>query len=434
VLFLFLLSRRLFGTCVAWLSFLLCAPAAALSPWIAVPYSDTYSMPFAMGSIYFYVLAREQRHPLRSGLYAALCGAWLALGARMKPTIVLLIAAVVLVELLCTAGRRRAFSAAAPSTENGQEHTAAFLDNAPFDSFRNCDRSPRRAILCASHKPMHKCNVKAHCDTGAQQAKSAAVQGHPLLRVAACFLLGLLLAYGAGGMFQNHATNGFLNDKRVEQESFSATHYLMMGLSQPHGSYAYEDMKFTESVKGREAKAEANLAETARRLHKLGPTGYAAFLWRKLNFTWDDGTFFFGREGMFYWGEPPQNSAFARAVQSVFRADGAHYGALALWQQAQWLLLLLLMLCGTLYRKGPYAKWIWCARIGTLGLLCFLLLFEARSRYIYHFLPVLYLAALGGLLVLLQACMRARSPAAHDAAAMQNSRKGDDLCQSLPRR
>ena len=46
VLFLFLTARRACGVRAAWLSFALGAPFAALSPWIAVPYTDTFSMPF----------------------------------------------------------------------------------------------------------------------------------------------------------------------------------------------------------------------------------------------------------------------------------------------------------------------------------------------------------------------------------------------------
>ncbi|MEG2931429.1 MAG: glycosyltransferase family 39 protein, partial [Ruthenibacterium sp.] len=105
-LFLFLLARRLFGMRAAWLSFLLCAPAVALSPWISVPYSDTYGIPFAIGSVYFYVIAREELRPVRSGLYAVLCGAWLALGTRIKPTVLLLVIAAAGMELLCRAGHR----------------------------------------------------------------------------------------------------------------------------------------------------------------------------------------------------------------------------------------------------------------------------------------------------------------------------------------
>ena len=189
-----------------------------------------------------------------------------------------------------------------------------------------------------------------------------------------------------------------LDPQRKEASEFSAAHYFMMGLSQPYGGYSYDDMLFSASFESREERTKGDLEEAARRLSEMGPAGYAGHLLRKLNFVMNDGTFFFGREGAFYQGDPVQTSGFSRWVQSFFRADGAYYEGTAVWQNAQWLAVLAFVLIGIFLRGGGWTAWY--ARLCFAGIIVFLLLFEARSRYLYHMTPLIALAALGGLMAL----------------------------------
>lgn len=439
VLFLFLLVRRLLGARAAWLAFLLCAPMAACSPWIAIPYSDTFGMPFVIGSIYFYVMARETKRPVHSAAWAAACGAWLALGVRVKPTVLLIAFAAAVVEIICFQKQRKAGGTVKFQRAQNDEANSIYADeNEPTNQMDDAFSQPSRAAFvpcredCAQEQetrgsvliqnaPQHTSRKNASSQSRVQKSIQFYDANKRLfripnrflqnvfLRTLASILLGAIVCYGACGWFQQRTVGKVLDPARAEQEKFSATHYFMMGFSQPYGGYAFEDMQYTESIKGSDAKAKANLDEAARRVQEMKPAGYAAFLWRKLLFSWTDGTFFFGREGAFYWGEVPQQSTLAHAVQNVFRADQPGYNWLALWQQAQWILCLLLMLCGVFYRAPRHAKWFWFARVCTLGLVCFLLLFEARSRYVYHFVPILCFAALAGLLVLFDA-LRPHSP------------------------
>lgn len=335
---LFDLMRRLFGWRAAWLCFLLTAPIIGLSPWIAVPYSDTFGMLFPIGVAYCYIrLRNEAKH---RALFSVLLGVCLIVGVRIKPTAVLVVIAACVLEL------------------------AVF--------------------------------------------RKGAVSRRGVLRVVVLIALGAAVCYGATAYFQYRATGKMLDPIRMKEERFSLTHYFMLGLSQPFGNYVYQDMEFTMSYKGTQAKTQANLTEAKRRIEEMGPAGFPAFLWRKLNFNLNDGTFFCGREGWYYAGDPPQTSRFAHAVQYFFRADNAGYGLLAIWQQTQWILMLLMLLCGIFYR-GNSTQWVLFGRICTLGLVCFVMIFEARSRYLYHFLPVMSLAAMGGVLWLEEMIQKGRT-------------------------
>lgn len=333
LLFLFGTVCRLWGMRAGWLALLMGAPLAGLSPWIAIPYSDVYGMPFPIGCLFCYVYMRTGRTRRVRLLAAAGFAFLLVVGARVKPNVLVVAVAVGICEAL------RLFR--------------------------------------------------------------ARISAKGMLRAAACLVLGAFLAAGVTGAVQRKATGDMLDPARLADERFGISHYFMMGLTQPVGGYRQEDVDYTASFRGSAAKTQANLAEAGRRLHEMGPGGYLALLGRKLNFCWNDGTFFFGNEGSFYTGDPPVQTAAAQAVQSVYRADGAYYGVLAVWQQAQWIVCMGLVLAGVFtVRRVRRWEYPWLARLCALGLMLFLLLFEARSRYVYHFLPVLCLAAMGGLLPL----------------------------------
>ena len=229
--FLFLLTRRLFGLRAAWLSFLMAAPLAGLSPWIAIPYTDTYGIVFPIACLYFYVVCRsDSRRFVRLAAVAAL-GFSLATGMKFKPTVIIVAIAIILRELL---------------------------------------------LLC--------------------QIRLA---WRSYLRGGLCFALGLALSFGICTAVQQKATGTMLDPVRAEQAAFGLPHYFMMGLSQPYGMYSYEDVEYTKSFSGKQAKTQANFTEAQNRISEMGAAGYAQFLRRKANFVLNDGTFYFGREGGF---------------------------------------------------------------------------------------------------------------------------------------
>ncbi len=348
VLFLFLTVKRHFGYKIAWLLFLISAPAIALSPWVVVPYSDTYGMIFSAFCFYTYSGFKTSKSARFKYINAALFSASLVVSSFVKPYVLLFIPAVLLVELLC------------------------------FFKAKGCKKAKDKNASKNSNKKI-------------------------IALILLVLVLSSMFTYILCDIFVQKSVGFMLDEQKAQEESFSLTHYFMMGLSQPHGSYAYEDMQYTMSFKGSQAKMQANIDEAFRRIQNMGFTGYMSFLFRKLSFSFTDGTFFFAREGMFYAGVPPQESEFAQFVHQYYRGDGEYYNITAFLCQAQYMLLLLLMILGVFFNKHSSAKYIWLARIFTLGMVCFLLIFEARSRYVYSVLPVLYFAAIGGVLLLVNA-------------------------------
>lgn len=97
VLFTYLAARRLAGTGAAVFSLLPSGLFIVLSPWMTVPYSDTFGLFFPALSIYLYIRAKDAaRSSSRIGLWAAI-GLTGALGYSIKPTVVIVLVAIVVV-------------------------------------------------------------------------------------------------------------------------------------------------------------------------------------------------------------------------------------------------------------------------------------------------------------------------------------------------
>ena len=189
-----------------------------------------------------------------------------------------------------------------------------------------------------------------------------------------------------------------LNHETIEESSFPMTHFFMMGLNELDGRYGawnYGDVSFTQNIPGKAAKEAANLQEAARRISEMGVGGYLDFLWKKSQFTWNDGTFWYGKEGSFcplYSFEDDVSVA----VRSLFLPDDQPARPLyESWANGVWILALGLMALGTLKKGQP--PLLWAARLTVLGLALFQLLFETRGRYLVNHLPVILLMAAVGL-------------------------------------
>lgn len=92
----------------AWIAF---AVLACLSPWIAVPYSDTYLAPFVSGALLIPVIV--YRRPPKRPFFVLLCFAWglcVTIGSLIKPTILVLAIATALVLTLAGGLKAKRFA------------------------------------------------------------------------------------------------------------------------------------------------------------------------------------------------------------------------------------------------------------------------------------------------------------------------------------
>jgi hypothetical protein len=184
-----------------------------------------------------------------------------------------------------------------------------------------------------------------------------------------------------------------------------ASHFLKMGAqAKPgpyndyYGVYAEDDIAETRTLQPGLERTRFNVERYLERVADMGPVGYPRFLWDKAAWFAGDGSFFMWGEGGMVLDPMPWTAAdpLSRHLQDWFFIGGDHWPTLfATWQGA-WIVVLALLVLTPLGRRdevgGPVPA---AARISLLMLIVFLLLFEARARYVVLYLPhVLLVAAL----------------------------------------
>ena len=165
-------------------------------------------------------------------------------------------------------------------------------------------------------------------------------------------------------------------------------HWVMMGLSGV-GGYNNDDYELTLSGGTAEGMRAVDEAEIARRLETMGAAGFLRHLADKLSYIFGDGTFY---SGMKLRQAPERLNLLHRLCLFEFRGfalleypvTGLHLAGVALAGFAA-------------LRRRREAGFLMTAAFG-LGL--FLLVWEARSRYLVNFLPILILCAVCGLVAL----------------------------------
>lgn len=106
LLLTFLVARRIAGSGMAVFILVPAFAYIVLSPWIAIPYSDTLGMVFPILILYLFLLSRTVKAPAaRLGLWAAM-GISATVGFNIKPTIVFVLGAAVVVAFLTSNVKR----------------------------------------------------------------------------------------------------------------------------------------------------------------------------------------------------------------------------------------------------------------------------------------------------------------------------------------
>lgn len=186
------------------------------------------------------------------------------------------------------------------------------------------------------------------------------------------------------------------------EKSFGIGHYLMMGLNKESmGQFSDDDVAFSEQFLTREERNKADLREAGKRIKELGAGKLVKHLSRKLLITYGSGTFAWGREGNFYmeYKREPNLQAAVR-LRSLYYSDGSKYWLFSGAEQILWFMVLMLV-----YIKIIFGVWnrkreedpCQVLVLALTGLMLFELLFEARARYLYAYVPVYILAAMSGL-------------------------------------
>lgn len=82
---------------VTFLSIIICTVFLGFNPWIIIPYSDTYVLPFLSAILYFYCSMKDEKKGYASWIGIVIAA---SLGIKIKPTVVIALFAIVLAEII----------------------------------------------------------------------------------------------------------------------------------------------------------------------------------------------------------------------------------------------------------------------------------------------------------------------------------------------
>lgn len=222
---------------------------------------------------------------------------------------------------------------------------------------------------------------------GKKEDKLAILKHFAMLAVAVALLFGcrqIMIRY----------TGAELN----KEIKLTYTHYLMMGLNDTTaGSYSTEDYGLSSSIAAFDDRQQANLQEFKKRLTEYGPAGYLYFLMRKILTNYNDGTFSWWMEGGFHLSDsytvPTKVTLWLR---DLMWGTGRNYPVFATFEHTVWLGILFLLQGIIFLRPGKMRSQEAVMLLSLLGIFAFVMLFEARGRYLYCMSPMYVLCAVYG--------------------------------------
>ena len=314
------IARRLRGVRGELMLTLMLALCAPLYLAAAVLYTDTFSLPFVIFTLYF-ALRVGDAATLRGALaHAALCGLCALIGCQIKMTVAIVLIAAVIVWLLTM---------------------------------------------------------------------------RPVRALAAAALSAVILVGGTQGVHRAMTTY-VLDPAMVAQHNTPTIHWVMMSIptsDNPYGG-ATGDYGITwgmmEAGASREAIMDSIYSRIKDRIYTLRyPNRLMAALMRKNAAALGDGTF--GMTEML-----DDNPVRENAVSSLVLEGRPLYGAYSAVCSGVWFAALLLAaasVCADVRRRDTRGAIV---AIAVLGALIFLLLWEARSRYVFGYVPLVLLLAAGG--------------------------------------
>ena len=184
--------------------------------------------------------------------------------------------------------------------------------------------------------------------------------------------------------------NGFVKDKDYE---FGMTHFYMMGLNEvTNGIYFSDDVQLSDECKTYEERCEKNIGVSKERLNKYGWSGYLKLLSKKMLTNYNDGTFAWGAEGTFFYIilENPK-AKLSHPFREVYYCDGNYYKYFSMMEHFLWIIMVGVVWYTSikvLFRTKNKDNNILLLELALIGITLFELLFEARARYFYAYIPI----------------------------------------------
>ena len=176
----------------------------------------------------------------------------------------------------------------------------------------------------------------------------------------------------------------------------SYAHYLLIGSNMDScGGWNDEDYWYGISINGYEQRKQEELTKTKERYQSYSSADLLAHLQNKMLFVMNDGSFAWTKEGEFF-AERVEHDHFLYPISKEnFTPEGKYFLLYKTVTQFFWICVLLGIPFAAFSRKvSPHI--IATFFIAICGLVTFLLIFEARARYLFLYMPVFILLSMIG--------------------------------------
>lgn len=332
IIILFLIGKKVFHLKLAYAAYAFSLLLFGFFPWIIVPYSDTLAMPFTVLLLWLVLLLKDASKIGYKVLLSILIGSVAFIGYLVKPTVIIILIAALLILLISTVCKWKRLGI----------HISCFL------------------IIFAIFA------------IGNNLWKNYIYQQQDI--------------YSLNEDIQVPLTHFFMMGMRE----------MVMGTAENHtifyGAYNEEDVIATFACESTEEMTEMHLRVIKERLQEYGPFGYLKFLINKARWITSEGQFFWGLEGNF--ANYDNQSNFLSNTIYVLKPYYTVYSHFSqgVWVAIIFLITYPLFVKKK-DEKQYYSLAISLIRCAIFGILMFILLFEGRSRYLILYLPYFALLA-----------------------------------------
>lgn len=207
-------------------------------------------------------------------------------------------------------------------------------------------------------------------------------------------LLAVVVLAGCSGVFSAILhTSGLKIDK---EKNVGALHMLMMGLNDENdGVWILQDVAVSLAAETKKERVAVQKGIIGERLKQYGVIGFAKHLIKKGLVIFNDGTFAWGDEGGFYDViYENKNDVVSPLLKDIFYNGGKWYPVLSMLEHTVWFFVLLCSLgCFMLRMKDEETVIL----LSLIGIILFDMIFEARARYLFIYVPFFIVAGILGI-------------------------------------
>jgi len=177
----------------------------------------------------------------------------------------------------------------------------------------------------------------------------------------------------------------------------------MMGLNaERSGVFEEEDVLYSNSFQTKAERQRANVQVIKERLNNYGPLGFIKLLVNKALINFNDGSFAWEVEGNFYKELLPDNNKIFAPIFMNYYSSYEDYDNTVFKQIVQslwlWVLIFSLGFIIPLQKNNLiYFSIDNVVYLSIIGFVLFVMIFEARARYLFVFAPIFIICAFIGL-------------------------------------